>query len=128
MDSETDFTDFTISFAGDEVLAQGVYRYLLSHFGFTSYVSTEINEDEIKITLNKNADMKEFKRLLQQVIDDYLQSNKLIGYKIIEFNNIMTVGIPKNINDISSFLMCEICGWRVTTEEELLTHRRTHWI
>ena len=128
MDSETDFTDFTISFAGDEVLAQGVYRYLLSRFGFSSYVSTEINEDEIKITLNKNADMKEFKRLLQQIIDDYLQSNKLSGYKITEFNNIMTVGIPKNINDISSFLMCEICGWRVTTEEELLTHRRTHWI
>ena len=128
MDSETNFTDFTISFAGDEVLAQGVYKYLLSRFGFSSYVSTEIHEDEIKITLNKNADMKEFKRLLQQVIHDYVQSNGLTEYKITEFNNIMTVGIPKNINDISSFLMCEICGWRVTTEEDLLTHSRTHWI
>ena len=29
MDSETDFTDFTISFAGDEVLAQGVYLSLI---------------------------------------------------------------------------------------------------
>jgi hypothetical protein len=121
-------TDFTISFAGDEILAQDVYRYLLSRFGFSSYINTEIVEDEIRITLNKNADMKEFKKLLQQVMHDYLQSNNLIRYRITEFNNVMVVGIPKNIDDISNFLMCEICGWRVTTEEELLTHRRTHWI
>ena len=121
-------TDFTISFAGDEILAQDVYRYLLSRFGFSSYISTEIIEDEIRITLNKNAEMKEFKKLLQQVMHDYLQSNNLIRYRITEFNNVMVVGIPKNIDDISNFLMCEICGWRVTTEEELLTHRRTHWI
>jgi hypothetical protein len=121
-------TDFTISFAGDEILAQDVYRYLLSRFGFSSYINTEIIEDEIRITLNKNADMKEFKKLLQQVMHDYLQSNNLIRYRITEFNNVMVVGIPKNIDDISNFLMCEICGWRVTTEEELLTHRRTHWI
>ena len=121
-------TDFTISFAGDEILAQDVYRYLLSRFGFSSFISTEIIEDEIRITLNKNTNMKEFKKLLQQVIHDYLQSNSLIRYRITEFNNVMVVGIPKNIDDISNFLMCEICGWRVTTEEELLTHRRTHWI
>jgi|SRR6266540_4845005 len=121
-------TDFTISFAGDEILAQDVYRYLLSRFGFSSYISTEIIEDEIRITLNKNAEMKEFKKLLQQVMHDYLQSNNLIRYRITEFNNVLVVGIPKNIDDISNFLMCEICGWRVTTEEELLTHRRTHWI
>lgn len=121
-------TDFTISFAGDEIIAQDVYRYLLSRFGFSSYINTEIIEDEIRITLNKNADMKEFKKLLQQVMHDYLQSNNLIRYRITEFNNVLVVGIPKNIDDISSFLMCEICGWRVTTEEELLTHRRTHWI
>jgi hypothetical protein len=121
-------TDFTISFAGDEILAQNVYRYLLSRFGFSSYINTEITKDEIGITLNKNADMKEFKKLLQQVMHDYLQSNNLIRYRITEFNNVMVVGIPKNIDDISNFLICEICGWRVTTEEELLTHRRTHWI
>jgi len=121
-------TDFTISFAGDEILAQDVYRYLLSRFGFSSYINTEIIEDEIRITLNKNAEMKEFKKLLQQVVHDYLQSNNLIRYRITEFNNVLVVGIPKNIDDISNFLMCEICGWRVTTEEELLTHRRTHWI
>ncbi len=121
-------TDFTISFAGDEILAQDVYRYLLSRFGFSSFISTEIIEDEIRITLNKNTNMKEFKKLLQQVIHDYLQSNSLIRYRITEFNNVMVVGIPRNIDDISNFLMCEICGWRVTTEEELLTHRRTHWI
>ncbi len=121
-------TDFTISFAGDEILAQDVYRYILSRFGFSSYISTEIIEDEIRITLNKNAEMKEFKKLLQQVMHDYLQSNNLIRYRITEFNNVLVVGIPKNIDDISNFLMCEICGWRVTTEEELLTHRRTHWI
>jgi len=121
-------TDFTISFAGDEILAQDVYRYLLSRFGFSSFISTEIIEDEIRITLNKNTNMKEFKKLLQQVMHDYLQSNNLIRYRITEFNNVLVVGIPKNIDDISNFLMCEICGWRVTTEEELLTHRRTHWI
>jgi hypothetical protein len=62
------------------------------------------------------------------MIVDYLHSHKLGGHRITQLDNILTVGIPKGIDEISSLIMCEICGWRVTTEEELLIHRRTHWI
>jgi len=121
-------TDITISFAGDLTLARDVYRYFMSRYGFSAYATTEIIEDEIRIQFKKNSDMAQAKVLLKQEINDYLQSSGLVRQKITEFNNVIVVGIPKDIGDISNLLMCEICGWRVTTEEELLTHRRTHWI
>jgi len=83
--------------------------------------------DEISISLKRNNERKG-NQLIKEILRNYLDSHNLTRYQIIELENILTVGIPKNIDEISNLLMCEICGWRLTTEEELLVHRRTHWI
>ncbi len=83
--------------------------------------------DEISISLEKNSE-RNGNRLIKEILRNYLDAHHLSRYKIMELENILTVGIPKKIEEISNLLMCEICGWRLNTEEELLVHRRTHWI
>lgn len=115
-----------INFAGDVLLAQAVKSYLSSQDVVSSiYMIPE--GDEISISLEKNNE-RNGNRLIKEILRNYLDSHNLTRYKIIELENILTVGIPKKIEEISNLLMCEICGWRLNTEEELLVHRRTHWI
>jgi hypothetical protein len=115
-----------INFAGDVLLAQAVKSYLSSQDVVSSiYMIPE--GDEISISLEKNNE-RNGNRLIKEILRNYLDSHNLTRYQITDLENILTVGIPKNIDEISNLLMCEICGWRVTTEEELLIHRRTHWI
>ena len=115
-----------INFAGDVLLAQAVERYLSSQNVVSSiYMAPE--SDEISVSLQKNNE-KNGNRLIKEILRNYLDSHNLTGYQILELENIFTVGVPKKIEEISNFLMCEICGWRLNTEEELLVHRRTHWI
>ena len=115
-----------INFAGDLLLAQAVKSYLSSQDVVSSiYMIPE--SDEISISLEKN-NLRNGNRLIKEILRNYLDSHNLSRYKIMEFENILTVGIPKKIEEISNLVMCEICGWRLNTEEELLVHRRTHWI
>ena len=115
-----------INFAGDVLLAQAVKSYLSSQDVVSSiYMIPE--SDEISISLEKN-NLRNGNRLIKEILRNYLDSHNLTRYKIMELENILTVGIPKKIEEISNLLMCEICGWRLNTEEELLVHRRTHWI
>jgi len=118
--------DIIINFAGDVLLAQAVKSYLSSKDVVSSiYMIPE--GDEISISLEKNNE-RNGTRLIKEILRNYLDSHNLTRYKIMELENILTVGIPKKIEEISNLLMCEICGWRLNTEEELLVHRRTHWI
>ena len=118
--------DIIINFAGDVLLAQAVKSYLSSKDVVSSiYMIPE--GDEISISLEKN-NGRNGNRLIKEILRNYLDSHNLTRYKIMELENILTVGIPKKIEEISNLLMCEICGWRLNTEEELLVHRRTHWI
>lgn len=115
-----------INFAGDVLLAQAVKSYFSSQDVVSSiYMIPE--GDEISISLEKNNE-RNGNRLIKEILRNYLDSHNLTRYKIMELENILTVGIPKKIEEISNLLMCEICGWRLNTEEELLVHRRTHWI
>ncbi len=116
-----------INFAGDVHLAQAVRCYLSSHHVFSNIYMTEPERDEISISFEKNYE-RNGNRLVKEILRNYLDSHNLSRYQITELENILTVGIPKDIGEISNLLMCEICGWRMTTEEELLIHRRTHWI
>ena len=115
-----------INFAGDLHLAHAVKSYLSSQ-NVTSNIYMLPDGDDISVALEKNNERKG-NRLIKDILRNYLDSHNLTRYQITDLENILTVGIPKNIDEISNFLMCEICGWRVTTEEELLIHRRTHWI
>ena len=115
-----------INFAGDVLLAQAVKSYLSSQ-DVVSSIYMILESDEISISLEKN-NQRNGKRLIKEILRNYLDAHHLSRYKIMELENIFTVGIPKKIEEISNLLMCEICGWRLNTEEELLVHRRTHWI
>jgi hypothetical protein len=118
--------DIIVNFAGDVLLAEAVKSYLSSQ-DVVSSVYMILEGDEISISLEKNNE-RNGSRLIKEILRNYLDSHNLTRYKIMELENILTVGIPKKIEEISNFLMCEICGWRLNTEEELLVHRRTHWI
>lgn len=115
-----------INFAGDVLLAQAVKNYLISQ-KVVSTIYTEHETDELSISLEENNKRNDMK-IIKEILRNYLDSHNLTKHQIIQFENILTVGIPRNIEEISNLLMCEICGWRLNTEEELLVHRRIHWI
>ena len=118
-----------INFAGDVLLAQAVKSYLSSQDVVSSiYMIPEGDEINISLEKNKERNERNGNSLIKEILRNYLDSHNLTRYKIMELENILTVGIPKKIEEISNLLMCEICGWRLNTEEELLIHRRTHWI
>jgi hypothetical protein len=118
-----------INFAGDVLLAQAVKSYLSSQDVVSSiYMIPEGDEISISLEKNKERNERNGNSLIKEILRNYLDSHNLTRYKIMELENILTVGIPKKIEEISNLLMCEICGWRLNTEEELLVHRRTHWI
>ena len=115
-----------INFAGDIFLAQAVKSYLSSQ-KLVSSIYMISDSDEISVWFENN-NKRTGKRVILDILRNYLDSHNLTRYQIMELENILTVGIPKRIDEISTLLMCEICGWRVNTEVELLIHRRTHWI
>ena len=118
--------DILINFAGDVFLAEAVKDYLSSK-GIILDIHMTPNKDEISISIREN-NIRKGNNLIKEILRNYLEEHNLTKYNVTEFENILTVGIPKEIEDISNLLMCEICGWRLNTEEELLVHRRTHWI
>jgi hypothetical protein len=118
--------DILINFAGDVFLAKAVKDYLSSR-GFILDIHMTPNKDEISISIQEK-DIRKGNNLIKEILRNYLEERNLTKYNVTEFENILTVGIPKEIEDISTLPMCEICGWRINTEEELLIHRRTHWI
>lgn len=123
--------DIIISFAGDEPLATDMFKYIAtSQVAKSHYMASDLSVDEIRVFLKDNDpnNLRRVKRIIELMINDYLLSHQLEAYRVTQLDNILTVGIPKEIDDISPLMMCEICGWRVNTEEELLIHRRTHWI
>lgn len=117
--------DILINFAGDVFLAGAVKDYLSSK-GFVLNAHMTPDRDEISISIQEN-NIRKGNILIKEILRNYLDEHNLTKYNVTEFENILTVGIPKKIEDISNLLMCEICGWRLNTEEELLIHRRTHW-
>jgi hypothetical protein len=118
--------DILINFASDVFLAEAVKDYLSSK-GIILDIHMTPNRDEISISIQEN-NIRKGNMLIKEILRNYLDEHNLTKYNVTEFENILTVGIPKEIEDISNLQMCEICGWRLNTEEELLVHRRTHWI
>ena len=121
-----DMENIVINFAGDTLLAQAVKNYLTSQ-KVVSTIFTEYETDELSVSLDED-NKRNGMRIIKEILRNYLDSHNLTRHKIIQLENILTVGIPKKIEEISNLLMCEICGWRLNTEEELLVHRRIHWI
>ena len=115
-----------INFTGDIILANNIYNHFISHLTINEKVKLE--ENNIIISINREHDKNVIKQI-RSLLQEYL--NSLIIYKnhkIFELENIFTVGIPKDIVEISKLVFCEICGYGLSTEEELLVHRRSHGI
>lgn len=115
-----------INFAGDITLANNTYSHFISNSIINEKVKLE--EDNIIIDIDREYDnniIKQIKSLLQEYLNSFIIYK---NYQIFEFENIFIVGIPKDIVEISKFVFCEICGYGLSNEEELLVHRRSHGI
>lgn len=115
-----------ISFAGDITLANNIYNHFISNSIINEKVKLE--EDNIIMYIDREYDnnvIKQIKSLLQEYLDSFIIYK---NHRIFEFENIFIVGIPKDIAEISKFVFCEICGYGLSNEEELLVHRRSHGI
>ncbi|HJU58546.1 MAG TPA: hypothetical protein VJ583_02255 [Nitrososphaeraceae archaeon] len=115
-----------INFAGDITLANNIYNHFISNSIINEKVKLE--EDNIIISIGREYDknvIKQIKSLLQQYLNSFIIYK---NYRIFELGNVFTVGIPKDIVEISKLVFCEICGYGLSNEEELLIHRRSHGI
>ncbi|MGZ5470421.1 MAG: hypothetical protein ACXWE0_01985 [Nitrososphaeraceae archaeon] len=117
-----------INFAGDIDLANNIYNYFISNSIIKEKIEITIEEDNIVLSLFNEQDKKVIKQI-RSLLQEYLDSFKIYkNHKINELENILTVGIPKDIVEISNLVFCEICGYGMSSEEELLVHRRSHGI
>ena len=115
-----------INFAGDIDLTNNIYNYFISNSIINEKIKLE--DDNIIISINSEYDKNVIKQI-RSLLQEYLDSFKIYkNHKIIELENILTVGIPKDIVEISNLVFCEICGYGMSSEEELLVHRRSHGI
>lgn len=115
-----------INFAGDITLANNIYNHFISNSIINEKVKLE--EDNIIIFINREYDknvIKQIRSLLQEYLNSFIIYK---NYQIFELGNVFTVGIPKDIVEISKLVFCEICGYGLSNEEELLVHRRSHGI
>ena len=114
-----------INFASNFALAEKVYEHI------TTFMTNKMAHEKDNIVVeivkdkDKNKTIKEIKETLQKYLDS---DESYANHTISEFDNILTVGIPKSIFEISNSKFCEICGFQMSNEEELLVHRRCHGI
>jgi len=117
-----------INFAGDTDLANNMYNYFISNSIINKKIEIKIEEDNLVISIF-NEQTKKIDQQIRSLVQEYLDSfTTYRNYQISELENIITVGIPKDIAEISTLVFCEICGYGMSSEEELLVHRRSHGI
>jgi len=117
-----------INFAGDTDLANNMYNYFISNSIINKKIEIKVEEDNLVISIF-NEQTKKIDKQIRSLLQEYLDSFTIYrNYQISELENIITVGIPKDIAEISTLVFCEICGYGMSSEEELLVHRRSHGI
>jgi len=117
-----------INFAGDTDLANNMYNYFISNSIINKKIEIKVEEDNLVISIF-NEQTKKIDKQIRSLLQEYLDSfTTYRNYQISELENIITVGIPKDIAEISTLVFCEICGYGMSSEEELLVHRRSHGI
>jgi hypothetical protein len=118
-----------INFAGDIDLANNIYNSFISNSIINKKIEINLEEDNLVISIFNEQVKKEVNKQIMRLLQEYLDSFEVYkNHQIIELENIITVGIPKDIAEISTLVFCEICGYAMSTEEELLVHRRSHGI
>ncbi|MGI0102273.1 MAG: hypothetical protein ACREA7_06725, partial [Nitrosotalea sp.] len=102
-----------IDCANDSEIARELGNYLNSH-GFGAKI------EESSVIVNEAN--------LEKILGSFLAETKRSEYSIrkIDSTNLL-LAKEVQIEDLG-FLRCEMCGYVVSSEEELLTHRRAHGI
>jgi hypothetical protein len=87
-----------------------------------------LNEDQCSIIINtKYSDITKVKNITKDKLRDIFKNDSHFSdYKISEFENIIIVAKIIDLEKITNFLSCEICGYKTNYEEDLFIHRYTH--
>lgn len=120
-----------VHFAGNLDLARQIYQMLILEVMNISSLKSrdiEISEDETSIIISTEpSNLFLIKTIIKNKINEWLKKDpKLLEYKITEFENTIIVGKPVNLEKLTDFLSCEICGYKTLYEEDLFIHRYTH--
>ncbi len=102
-----------IDCAGDRELASELQNYLKKH-------QYDVKTDESSVMLNAVD--------AENVLESFLKESGRTEYsirKIDSANILLSKEVP--IEDFG-FVRCEMCGYVLSSEEELLVHRRAHGI
>lgn len=102
-----------IDCAGDDSMALELENYFKGH-------GIDAKTDESMIIVNEND--------IKQILDDFLKETNRLSYKIRKIDSttfLLSKEVP--IEDFG-FFRCEMCGYVVSSQEELLVHRRAHGI
>lgn len=103
----------TIDCANDSQIATELANYLKGHHFEAKTEKSFVMVNEANV---------------EQILESFLVETKRLGYKVRKIdpaNFLLAKEIP--IEDFG-FLRCEMCGYVVSSEEELLIHRRAHGI
>lgn len=83
-----------------------------------------LNADEITI---QNEKLRIKNKQIRELLTKFQAANPdLEGYEIMEFSDTFTVGIQREIHELT--IPCELCGLLLGLEVELDLHRRIHWL
>ena len=120
-----------LHFAGNLDLARQIYQMLILEVMNISSLKSrdiEISEDETSIIISTEpSKLFLIKTIIKNKINEWFKKDpKLLKYKITEFENTIIVGKPVNLEKLTDFLSCEICGYKTLYEEDLFIHRYTH--
>jgi hypothetical protein len=120
-----------VHFAGNLDLARQIYQMLILeviNIGSLKSKNIEISEDETSIIISTEpSNLFLIKTIIKDKINEWFKKDpKLLEYQITEFENTIIVGKPVNLEKLTDFLSCEICGYKTLYEEDLFIHRYTH--
>jgi hypothetical protein len=124
-------SSIVVNFAGNLDLARRIYKMLILEVIKISSLKSndiEISEDETSIIISTEpSNLFLIKTIIKNKINEWFKKDpNLLEYKITEFENTIIVGKPINLEKLTDFLSCEICGYKTLYEEDLFIHRYTH--
>lgn len=120
-----------IEFARNLDLAKKIFDLLsldLNQNNILKNSDLELNEDQCSIIINtKSSNLSIVKKRIKNIMQNIFENDaNLLDYKITDFENIIIVAKNIDLEKITDFLSCEICGYKTIYEEELFIHRYTH--